>query len=165
MYRSINEFKEDWHTESEKTIRLFEALTDDSLAQKVIPEGRTLGRLAWHIALTLGEMGEKVGLKIDAPPEDAPIPPNAREIVRTYKQAAISLKENIGVWTDEMLDEEIELYGQRFTRNTMLVMLVRHEIHHRAQATVFMRAAGLRVPGLYGPAKEEWQNYGMPPQE
>jgi hypothetical protein len=26
-----------------------------------------------------------------------------------------------------------------------------------------MRQAGLRVPGVYGPALEEWSAYGMPP--
>jgi uncharacterized damage-inducible protein DinB len=28
--------------------------------------------------------------------------------------------------------------------------------------TVLMRQAGLRVPGIYGPAKEEWEEHGMP---
>jgi uncharacterized damage-inducible protein DinB len=42
---------------------------------------------------------------------------------------------------------------------------MKHEIHHRAQMTVLMRQAGLKVPGLYGPAKEEWSQYNMPPME
>jgi hypothetical protein len=29
--------------------------------------------------------------------------------------------------------------------------------------TVLMRQAGLKVPGVYGPAREEWAAYGMPP--
>jgi hypothetical protein len=31
--------------------------------------------------------------------------------------------------------------------------------------TVLMRFAGLEVPGVYGPAKEEWVAYNMAPQE
>jgi hypothetical protein len=31
--------------------------------------------------------------------------------------------------------------------------------------TVLMRQAGLVVPGVYGPAREEWAVYGMPTQE
>ncbi len=27
--------------------------------------------------------------------------------------------------------------------------------------TVLMRQAGLTVPGIYGPSKEEWANLGM----
>jgi hypothetical protein len=30
--------------------------------------------------------------------------------------------------------------------------------------TVLMRQAGLKVPGFYGPAQEEWSAMGMPAQ-
>ena len=29
--------------------------------------------------------------------------------------------------------------------------------------TVLMRQAGLKVPGVYGPAREEWAEFGMQP--
>ncbi len=38
-----------------------------------------------------------------------------------------------------------------------------HSIHHRAQMIVVMRMLGLSVPGIYGPAREEWAAYGMQP--
>jgi len=31
--------------------------------------------------------------------------------------------------------------------------------------TVLMRQAGLRVPGVYGPAHEDWAGMGMEPPE
>jgi uncharacterized damage-inducible protein DinB len=31
--------------------------------------------------------------------------------------------------------------------------------------TVLMRQAGLKVPGIYGPSREEWSQFGMPPQK
>ena len=52
-----------------------------------------------------------------------------------------------------------------WSRGKTLGALVTHQIHHRAQLTVVMRLAGLKVPGVYGPAKEEWAAYGMEPQE
>ncbi|HZG18224.1 MAG TPA: DinB family protein, partial [Candidatus Bathyarchaeia archaeon] len=39
--------------------------------------------------------------------------------------------------------------------------LLMHEVHHRGQMTVLMRQAGLTIPGIYGPAKEEWAAMGM----
>jgi hypothetical protein len=30
---------------------------------------------------------------------------------------------------------------------------------------VLMRQAGLSVPGVYGPAREDWAALGLPPQE
>jgi uncharacterized damage-inducible protein DinB len=44
-------------------------------------------------------------------------------------------------------------------------VLMLHQTHHRGQLATYMRIAGLKVPGPYGPAREEWTNYGMPPQE
>ena len=35
----------------------------------------------------------------------------------------------------------------------------------RGQMTVLMRQAVLAVPGIYGPAEEEWAAMGLPPQE
>jgi uncharacterized damage-inducible protein DinB len=46
-----------------------------------------------------------------------------------------------------------------------LQILVRHEIHHRGQMTVLMRQARLKLPGIYGPSKEEWSKYGAQPPE
>jgi uncharacterized damage-inducible protein DinB len=54
------------------------------------------------------------------------------------------------------------MYGEMWSRGTVLSILVRHEAHHRAQLTVLMRQAGLAVPGCYGPAKEEWAGMGIP---
>lgn len=50
-------------------------------------------------------------------------------------------------------------------RGTTLGIIISHQIHHRAQLTIVMRLNGLKVPGVYGPSKEEWKGYGMPAQE
>jgi uncharacterized damage-inducible protein DinB len=64
-------------------------------------------------------------------------------------------------WTDASLQETDEMYGERWPRGLTLRILREHEIHHRGQLTVLMRQAGLSVPGLFGPSREEWQRYGM----
>ena len=53
------------------------------------------------------------------------------------------------------------MYGQKWKRGVTLGILITHQIHHRAQMTVLMRQAGLKVPGIYGPAYEEWAAMGM----
>jgi uncharacterized damage-inducible protein DinB len=57
------------------------------------------------------------------------------------------------------------MYGQMWVRGKTLGVLVTHQIHHRGQLTVLLRLAGLKVPGVYGPAKEEWAKMGMLVQE
>ena len=49
MYKSIKDFQNDWAYESESTSKVFGALTDESLGQKVTDDGkRSLGFIAWH---------------------------------------------------------------------------------------------------------------------
>ena len=166
MYHTIQEFLDEWNEEQEATIKIFSSLTDSSLQQKVTPEGRSLGTLAWHIVTSLGEMGGKAGLIINAPSEDATVPLHAKEILEAYKNAGDSLGLAVQEqWSDALLLETIELYGERWTRSETLHMLITHLIHHRAQMTVLMRQAGLKVPGIYGPSREEWATLGLPPAE
>ena len=162
MYRTIQDFTEDWRRETLSTLRIFRALNDSSLAQKVTPDGRSLGFLAWHITLSLGETGDRTGLNVTAPAENAPVPTNARGIANAYNSAAQSIADQAKErWNDASLMEEVEMFGEKWKRGFALASLLRHQTHHRGQMTVLMRQAGLRVPGVCGPAREEWAKMGM----
>lgn len=166
MFRTIADFKDTWHGESQATLKLLRLLSDASLAQPVSPEGRTLGRLAWHVTLSVGEMMSRTGLSLDGPAEDAPVPAQAGAIAEAYERAARSLANAVDrAWTDETLEAEDDMYGQKWTRGRTLSVLVLHQAHHRGQMTVLMRQAGLVVPGICGPAREEWAAFGMPAPE
>lgn len=165
MYRHIEDFRTSWAREAGATLRILGALTDASLAQAVAPGGRTLGRLAWHLVLTLPEMLGHAGLPVSGPAEDAP-QPGAAEMVRQYEACSRSVLEAVTThWTDDMLGGTIPMYGSRWARGTVLSSLIAHQAHHRGQMTVLMRQAGLRVPGVYGPAREEWAAMNLPPQD
>lgn len=165
MYIRIEDFLRDWDEEAESTLKVFRVLTEKSLSQSVGPGGRTLGRLAWHLVLTLPEMMTHAGLPVEGPPEDAPIPSLA-EVIRQYEAAAKAVAAGVRErWTDEMLAEKVPMYGEEWERGRVLSSLIRHQTHHRGQITVLMRQAGLKVPGVYGPAREGWAAMGMPPQD
>ena len=74
MFRRIDDFLRSWTYETEATRKIFRALTDESLGQQVSEGGRTLGKLAWHIAQTLPEMAGRTGLPIEGPGEEEPVP-------------------------------------------------------------------------------------------
>jgi len=163
---TIAEFEALWTEESNGTRKLLAELTDRSLAQAVARDHRTLGRLAWHITTSVGEMMRRCGLPIGGPAEDAPVPSTAAAVRTAYDEAARSLLETMKAkWTDASLQIEDEMYGQRWKRALTLGILVAHQTHHRGQMTVLMRQAGLKVPGVYGPSKEEWAAMGAPPPE
>jgi uncharacterized damage-inducible protein DinB len=163
MYRKIEDFQRDWKYEAESTLKMLQNLTDEALNQKVTETGRSLGFLAWHLAVSISDMTEKVGLKVDAPAYDSPVPPSAAEIAEVYEKAALSVSRAVFEnWKDETLEIEDNMYGETWKRGQMLYYLQMHQTHHRGQMTVLMRQAGLKVPGVYGPAQEEWAAMGMP---
>jgi uncharacterized damage-inducible protein DinB len=165
MFRTIDDFLTDWKEETEATVKIFSTLTEDSLNQKIYKEGRTLGRLAWHITGTLGEMPQQSGLKAKLPTAAEPAPATIKQLIRTYEDSSKAVADAVkSQWSDALLAEKVPMYGEEWERGKVLSSLIRHQTHHRAQMTVLMRQAGLKVPGVYGPSREEWQAYGREPE-
>ncbi|MFQ5452678.1 MAG: DinB family protein [Candidatus Zixiibacteriota bacterium] len=164
MFTTIEQFEKMWSQESEKTQNILKTLTNESLSQAICDDHRTLGRMAWHIVETFPEMMNKLGLKLDK--ITPPVPKNAQQIKDTYVKLSKSMMEQIkGKWSDASLMQEDDLYGEKWKRGLTLLIFLQHEIHHRGQMTVLMRQANLKVPSIYGPAKEGWVDYGMPVPE
>ena len=163
MFRRVADFQKAWEQESDSTLKVLRELTDASLAQAVTKEGRTLGRLAWHVATTPVEMLERTASEVAGPAHDSPPPPSAAQIVAAYETVAEAVGRAVAAWTDATLEVEDDMYGQKWARGMTLLALVVHQAHHRGQMTVLMRQAGLKVPGVYGPSLEEWTAYGMQP--
>ena len=162
VYTTLNGFFGDWDYESQSTIKMFGFLTDESLKQKVTPDGRSLGFLGWHLIETMSEMPGRTGLKIFSPDLNHYNTASADHLRECYKNASDSLIEKIkDNWNDETLLQEDDMYGEQWKRGFTLSCLITHQIHHRGQMTVLMRQAGLKVNGIYGPSKEEWAAYGM----
>ncbi|WP_246864130.1 DinB family protein, partial [Virgibacillus sp. SK37] len=74
----------------------------------------------------------------------------------SYKKVALAVehevKENM---TDEKFAEEVEMHGHTSPRGAVLRLFIDHQTHHRGQMTVLLRQAGLPVPGVMGPTKED----------
>jgi uncharacterized damage-inducible protein DinB len=162
MFTKLKHFERAWAFESENTLRLLRLLTDASLLQAIAPAERTLGRVAWHITTSIPEMMERTGLKLDGPGQHAPLPILAADIAGGYETVAKSLLDVLPrSWNDEILQQADDMYGEKWKRGVTLSVLITHQAHHRGQMTVLMRQAGLRVTGVYGPAREEWSKMGL----
>ncbi len=163
MFRKIEDFKKAWAYETGATQKMLASLTDESLRVKVYDEGRDLGFIAWHITVSTPEMANKTGLNVPGPKEDSDRPDTAIAIHDEFKNSAEALlKEVSEKWKDEDLLTKVDMYGEQWENGNTLYILITHLAHHRGQMTVLMRQAGLKFPGVYGPSKEEWVNYGAP---
>ncbi len=163
MIRSIADFAMDWEYETEATRKVLARLTDESLPQAVVPGGRTLGILAWHLVTTMPEMLGEAGIVWEGKRPTDEVPTAAAAIGAAYDSAAAQALALVSKnWTAADLSEQIPMYGEKWPRGIVLSALMNHQTHHRGQMTVLMRQAGLTVPGVYGPAAEEWGAYGIP---
>lgn len=162
MFRTLADFQKAWKGERDATLRILKALTDASLSQAVTEDDRTLGRMAWHLAQSLSEMMPRTGLPMMEPAQDDPVPASAAAIAEVYERASKAVADEIAArWTDATLEVQDDMYGMQWARGETLNALIVHQAHHRGQMTVLMRQAGLTVPGVYGPAREEWSAHGM----
>ncbi|MDM5350153.1 DinB family protein [Lysinibacillus sphaericus] len=162
MFQTVEHFLQSWTFEATATQKLLQQLTDESLHQAITAEHWTLGRIAWHTVTAIRIISANTHLTFEAPAEDFPVPTSAQLIADSYYQASNAFMEALKTqWTDKTMNETIEFIGQTIPNGFLLLFLLQHQSHHRGQMTVLMRQAGLPVPGIYGPAKEEWAQFGL----
>src|SRR3970282_2099672 len=104
MYNSISSFLNDWAYESESTLKVFRNLSNESLTQKVTPQGRSLGFLAWHITTSISETMSHAGMNVPVLEENDEAQNSVETIISAYERSNKEFIEKLpGIWTDEML--------------------------------------------------------------
>ena len=137
-------------------------MTDASLNQQVYSEGRTLGRIAWHVTTTIPDYLADFGLKIDRVKNAENVPISAKEIAETFKKVSINAAKVMEEqWTVESLKQIQVAFGRKESNASILMGLIKHIVHHRGQITVLLRQAGIKPFGVYGPPKEDWIHLGV----
>lgn len=151
MYRTVNDFLNDWSVSAQGTQKVLRALTDDKLGQAIVEGHNTLGWLANSPVFFMWQ----VGLRVDRVGDEKEIPTRAADIVNAYAKVAEDVKREVEQQlTDEKMVESIETFAGTMPRGAMLRTFIDHQTHHRGQMTVLLRQAGLPVPGVMGPTKE-----------
>ncbi len=149
----MEDFLETWKAESSSTLRVFRALSDESLVHSVGPDGYTLGSLASHITGSIAAIPAHAGL---LPMPEKAVLTTVDAIIAAYEKNAKQLADAVATkWNDSQLGDEVPMFGRSFRKGAVLNIVIAHQGHHRAQMTVLMRQAGLRVPGVYGPSQAD----------
>lgn len=162
MFHTIADFIQIWQEESKNTEKILEALNDQVLNTEIVPGYRTIGGVAWHILKSPRALLEKTGLHIKGPDRESIPPDNQKAIIQEHQTVVNSVVHHIQThWNNRSLHEKDLMFGRAWTRDQTLTSLLLHLIHHRGQLTVLMRLAGLKVPGIYGPSKEEGEALGL----
>ena len=106
MYVTISDFIKEWNREAMLTQNVLDGLTDESLKKQVYPEGRTLGRIAWHLTTNIPDYLTHFGLNIDGVKNAENVPTSAKEIAETFKEVSSLVAQIIEKqWTDKSIEQ------------------------------------------------------------
>lgn len=155
MYRTVEDFTQEWSRNAQGTLNAIRAISDDKLDFSIVKGHSTLGWLAWHLTTAPGFFGNMLaglGLDIQLNPNDQPT--TVVEIAAAYEQVKTEVERKVAELSDEDMLAEVKGIHGPAKRGEILRAMVDHQTHHRGQMTVLLRQAGLTVPPVMGPTKE-----------
>ena len=150
--------------EAVSTRRVLERVPDDKLEWRPHEKSRTLGQLAFHIAVVPGSVAEFVAAPspVQAPqfgPD--PTPASSAELTSMLDESIAKAKNVLGGMDDAtlMATWRMMLGDREIMAVPRMVMLrsimLNHWYHHRGQLTVYLRELGVPLPSIYGPTADE----------
>jgi uncharacterized damage-inducible protein DinB len=154
MYNKVDDFVNSYSHESQVTSSQLDALTDESLNRPKAEGHSNLGQIALHIAQAPIQILNQHGLGVEDKP--VPEPLTAKFIADEYRRTSAAVIAGVKAkWNDAQLHDTANIFGMEMPLGKWLHALEKHEVHHRGQLSVLQRQAGLPVPSIYGPNKEQ----------
>jgi uncharacterized damage-inducible protein DinB len=157
-------FLEVYEKEHATTMRVLRAYPADQAEFRPNERCKPARELAWMFAME-PRLGMGVVLKdvfaSGMPSGKMPEAPKSWEaVVEAVEQAHNEFADAIRALPEEKLDETSKfMTGPKqmgdVRRLDFLWFLLHDEIHHRGQLSVYLRAAGGKVPSIYGPSEHE----------
>jgi uncharacterized damage-inducible protein DinB len=156
-------FLETYEQEHQKTMRVLRAFPADQSEFRPSERCKPARELAWIFALERG-LGTRVFNDAFAKAGPSGKPPDAPAswdaVVDAAEQTHKQFADLIRSAPEEKLDETVKFFTAPKTlsdirRIDFLWFLLHDEIHHRGQFSIYLRAAGGKVPSIYGPSEHE----------
>jgi uncharacterized damage-inducible protein DinB len=146
------------------TRRMLERFPTDKVEWRPHETCMTLGRLAGHVAELVGWVIPTINqdkLEMDPSKYSPNIVKSGAEAVKQFDETVKTARTALAGASDETLMKPWTFVAGGHTVFTMPKIAVyrsfvmSHMIHHRGQLAAFYRIAGVPVPSLYGPSKDE----------
>jgi uncharacterized damage-inducible protein DinB len=156
-------FLETYEQEHEKTMRVLRAYPADQAEFRPSERCKPARELAWIFAQERG-LGTHVfndAFAKGGPSGKLPeAPASWNAVLDAAEQTHKEFADLIRSAPDEKLDETVKFFTGPKTmgdvrRIDFLWFLLHDEIHHRGQLSIYLRAAGGKVPSIYGPSEHE----------
>jgi len=144
--------------ESVTTRKVIAAVPAGNRDYKPDPKSRTAWEIATHIATSDMWFADCI---LNGKFEWSGEPPMPKEftdpagVARWHETHFAEKLAKIRAMTPEQLLKEVDFFGMKGPAVTYLVAFNNHQIHHRGQLAAYLRAAGSKVPAIYGMSADE----------
>ena len=157
MTPEIQSFLIDWDREFATSARVIGNLPPTALEYRPHPKSMSAGELAWHLGAA-ERMATGWYLSGKPPAGKGPEGPKVlQDLLQAITLQHQGLVAQVREAPDAHWARPLPFHnGQTLTGGQLLKLLVlRHNIHHRGQLSVYLRLLGARVPAIYGPSADD----------
>ncbi len=144
--------------EAKGTVRVLAAVPDNNHGYKPDAKSRTVWELATHLALNDIWFADAVlngAFVWSGEPQAPPEMTSAKAVAEWYERTLRDRIAKLRVMSPEHTVRTIDFFGMKAPAVTWLLMMNNHSVHHRGQLTAYLRAAGSKVPAIYGMSADE----------
>jgi len=146
------------------TMRVLSALPKEKSEMRPAEKCKTARELAWMFVLEQGalEKGMTTGFDWSKPPAFPPPPEAYGEVLATFEKGHGRVMEAMRKLTDADLTRPVQFFTGPgkigdVPMHSFLWLMLKDQVHHRGQFSIYLRIADAKVPSIYGPtADERW---------
>ncbi len=144
--------------ESTMTRKVIAAVPDGNRGYKPDEKSRSAWEIATHIATSDVWFADSI---INGKFEWAGDPPMPKEftdpsaVAKWHEQQLGDRLTKLRGLSPDHLTRSVEFFGRSGPAVTWLAMMNNHTVHHRGQLAAYLRAAGSKVPAIYGISADE----------
>ncbi len=146
--------------------RVLERIPYDKVEWQPHPRSFSIGKLAKHVAdmpswMKMTIEKDKVDLESFDRAEMYKLPATHADLLAMFDRNVAEAKASLAAASDAQLMGAWSLCSGEVTHFTLpriaaiRSFILNHNVHHRAQLTVYLRLLDVPVPGLYGPSADE----------
>jgi uncharacterized damage-inducible protein DinB len=161
--RIVDPLLTELENEAKISRRVLDRVPEDKLAWKPHPKSRSLGELAWHLAIVPSEIASVASndvyeLGSSTPP---PAPATKSEIIEGFNRCLAEGKAYLNQLDDSrtMATWKLTKQGKELMAvpriGFLRAIMLNHSYHHRGQLSVYLRLLDVPVPSIYGPSADE----------
>ena len=144
--------------EANATRKVIAAVPNANRGYKPDPKSRSAWDIAVHIATSDVWFADSILSGKFVWAGEPPTPPEMTDpaaVAKWHEQHLADRLTKLRAMTGEQLLRPVDFFGSTRPAVTWLLVMNNHTIHHRGQLAAYLRAAGSKVPAIYGMSADE----------